>query len=171
MKYPGRGLSGRFLVLDNLPFSEQTPDWVCRGFLKSEERLMFILPRNTRRSGYIPEGKTEVIKKSKGNQIRCTSGILWVTIEGDSRDFRLSPLQDPFPTKEWLSSAVLHPIRFQRSSILPGRTAHLLLSIFYANRPQALSLGLYIRRKGFLQLYFYGAISEGPYAYRPSPGS
>jgi hypothetical protein len=59
---------------------------------------MFALYRNTRRSGYIPEGKTEVIKRSKGNQIRCTSGTLWVTIEGDIKDYRLAPLQDlPIP--------------------------------------------------------------------------
>jgi len=86
---------------------------------------MFILPRNTRRSGYIPEGKTEVIKKSKGNQIRCTSGILWVTIEGDSRDFRLSPLQDlPIPNQgmvvlsgpaSYQVSAVQHPTRSHRA--------------------------------------------------------
>jgi hypothetical protein len=86
---------------------------------------MFGLSRYTRRSGYIPEGKTEVIKKSKGNPIRCSSGILWVTIEGDSRDYRLSPLQElPIPNQgmvvlsgpaSYQVSAVQHPIRSHRA--------------------------------------------------------
>ena len=43
-----------------------------------------------RRSGKLSRGRTEVLKGLGGSQVRCTSGSLWVTIEGDPKDYILT---------------------------------------------------------------------------------
>jgi hypothetical protein len=43
-----------------------------------------------RRSGKLAKGRTEVLKGLGGSQVRCTSGSLWVTIEGDPKDYVLT---------------------------------------------------------------------------------
>ena len=43
-----------------------------------------------RRSGKLAKGRTEVLKGLGGSQVRCTSGSLWVTIEGDPKDYILT---------------------------------------------------------------------------------
>ena len=43
-----------------------------------------------RRAGLLGKNRTEVIKGLGGSQVRCTSGSLWVTIEGDPKDYVLS---------------------------------------------------------------------------------
>ena len=43
-----------------------------------------------RRSGKLSKGRTEVLKGLGGSQVRCTSGSLWVTIEGDPKDYVLT---------------------------------------------------------------------------------
>jgi len=44
----------------------------------------------TRRSGNLGKGRIEVLKGLGGKQVRCTSGALWVTIEGDPKDYILT---------------------------------------------------------------------------------
>jgi hypothetical protein len=51
---------------------------------------MFRLTSSTHRSGAISQGQTEAFRTLKGKQIRCTSGSLWVTLEGDGNDYLLS---------------------------------------------------------------------------------
>jgi hypothetical protein len=52
--------------------------------------------RATRRSGYLSKGCTEVLKGLGGSQVCCTSGTLWVTIEGDSKDYILTQNQSVY---------------------------------------------------------------------------
>jgi hypothetical protein len=47
----------------------------------------------TRRSGSIGKGRTEVLNGLGGTQVRCTSGSLWLTIEGDPNDYILTQNQ------------------------------------------------------------------------------
>jgi hypothetical protein len=41
-------------------------------------------------SGLVGRNRTKVLKNIGGLQVRCTSGSLWVTIEGDSKDYILT---------------------------------------------------------------------------------
>ena len=43
-----------------------------------------------RRSGTLRKGMVEVLKGQGGNLVRCTSGTLWVTLEGDREDHVLT---------------------------------------------------------------------------------
>lgn len=43
-----------------------------------------------RRSGSLRKGSIEMFKGLSGRQIRCTSGSLWLTIEGDTKDYILT---------------------------------------------------------------------------------
>ena len=45
------------------------------------------------RSGSLGKGRTAVLKGLGGSRVRCTSGTLWVTIEGDSKDYVLTQNQ------------------------------------------------------------------------------
>jgi len=47
----------------------------------------------TRRTGTVAKGRTEVLKGLGGRQVRCTSGSIWLTIEGDAKDYILTPNQ------------------------------------------------------------------------------
>jgi len=47
----------------------------------------------TRRTGTLRKGATEVLKGLGGATLRCTSGMLWVTLQGDSRDYVLTQNQ------------------------------------------------------------------------------
>jgi hypothetical protein len=47
----------------------------------------------SRRSGLVGKGRVEVLKGIGGSQVRCTSGSLWVTIEGDNKDYVLTQNQ------------------------------------------------------------------------------
>jgi hypothetical protein len=61
---------------------------------------MFGITGNSRRSGTLSGGQTEVLKHLQGHQVRCTSGTLWVTLEGDERDYFLSaPESLPIPDR------------------------------------------------------------------------
>jgi hypothetical protein len=52
----------------------------------------------SRRSGILGKGRTEVLKGLGGSQVRCTSGALWITIEGDPKDYILTQNQSlPIP--------------------------------------------------------------------------
>jgi hypothetical protein len=42
------------------------------------------------RSGILGRGRTAVLKGLGGSRVRCTSGTLWVTLEGDTRDYVLT---------------------------------------------------------------------------------
>jgi len=44
----------------------------------------------SRRSGLVGKGRTEVLKGIGGSRVRCTSGLLWVTLEGDTKDYVLT---------------------------------------------------------------------------------
>jgi hypothetical protein len=44
----------------------------------------------TRRTGSLRKGHVEVFKGLGGKTVRCTSGSLWVTIEGDTKDYLLN---------------------------------------------------------------------------------
>jgi hypothetical protein len=44
----------------------------------------------SRRSGILSKARTEVLKGLGGSQVRCTSGSIWVTIEGDPKDYILT---------------------------------------------------------------------------------
>jgi hypothetical protein len=47
----------------------------------------------TQRSGLVGQNRTEVLKNLGGSRVRCTSGTLWVTIEGDPKDYVLTQNQ------------------------------------------------------------------------------
>ena len=52
----------------------------------------------TRRSGSLRKGNVEVFKGLGGTTLRCTSGTLWVTLEGDTKDYVISQNQTmPIP--------------------------------------------------------------------------
>jgi hypothetical protein len=64
--------------------------------------------RAARRSGVLAKGRTEVLDNLGGNTLRCTSGSLWVTLEGDSKDYVLAANQTlaiPTPGKILVSGA------------------------------------------------------------------
>ncbi|MDR3672216.1 MAG: DUF2917 domain-containing protein [Holophaga sp.] len=44
-------------------------------------------------SGLVGRNRTQVLKNIGGRQIRCTGGSLWVTIEGDPKDYVLTQNQ------------------------------------------------------------------------------
>jgi hypothetical protein len=44
-------------------------------------------------SGLVGRNRTEVLRNLGGHRVRCTSGILWVTIEGDPKDYVLTQNQ------------------------------------------------------------------------------
>jgi hypothetical protein len=44
-------------------------------------------------SGLVGRNRTEVLRNLGGRRVRCTSGILWVTIEGDPKDYVLTQNQ------------------------------------------------------------------------------
>ena len=47
----------------------------------------------TRRSGSLRKGHVEVFKGLGGTTLRCTAGSLWITLEGDTKDYVLSQNQ------------------------------------------------------------------------------
>lgn len=49
--------------------------------------------RAARRTGVVGKGRVEVLKGIGGSQLRCTSGSLWVTLEGDTKDYVLTQNQ------------------------------------------------------------------------------
>jgi len=52
----------------------------------------------TPHSGSVAKGRTEVLRNLGGSRMRCTSGALWVTLEGDTRDYVLTQNQSlPIP--------------------------------------------------------------------------
>jgi len=46
--------------------------------------------KNVIRSGLVGRNRTEVLRNLGGSSLRCTSGSLWVTIEGDPKDYVLT---------------------------------------------------------------------------------
>jgi hypothetical protein len=54
---------------------------------------LFGTPRSERRAGTLRKGTTEVLKGLGGDTLRCTSGTLWVTLQGDPRDYVLTQNQ------------------------------------------------------------------------------
>jgi len=46
--------------------------------------------KNVIRSGLVGRNSTEVLRNLGGSSLRCTSGSLWVTIEGDPKDYVLT---------------------------------------------------------------------------------
>jgi hypothetical protein len=46
-----------------------------------------------RRAGSLGKGRTEVLKGLGGATLRCTSGTLWVTLQGDAKDYVLTQNQ------------------------------------------------------------------------------
>jgi len=47
----------------------------------------------TRQSGQVGRNRTKVLRNLGGSQLRCTSGCLWVTLEGDPKDYILTQNQ------------------------------------------------------------------------------
>jgi hypothetical protein len=45
----------------------------------------------TRMAGSVDYGRTTSSKDLSGQELRCTQGHLWVTLEGDPNDYVLSP--------------------------------------------------------------------------------
>jgi len=69
---------------------------------------MFGKTFESHRSGAVRKGRTEVLKGLGGSQVRCTSGTLWLTIQGDPKDYVLTQNQAltiPNPGKVLLSGS------------------------------------------------------------------
>jgi len=43
--------------------------------------------------GQVGRNRTKVLRNLGGSQLRCTSGCLWVTLEGDPKDYILTQNQ------------------------------------------------------------------------------
>jgi hypothetical protein len=60
-------------------------------------KLMTLGLFNTKKSAHIAgalaNGDVTTLKSVGGRSLRCTSGSLWVTIEGDAKDYLLTPNQ------------------------------------------------------------------------------